>query len=163
MNAVKGIAVVVCIALVCVCTGCQSVNQFKQKVITETEKTASYTVDPDVEPATMEQLIDQGRTDCFVFNGAVYQMQHEVKADQVGRALGSVGEMYFVDQNGKRWSKQELKQQPYVYANPQNVREKKPLKYGVVYQLKQTAADAEHESVIIRFNDQYRLATKSKG
>ncbi len=123
MSSAKFISSVVCIVLVFVATGCQSLDQFKKKVITETEKTASYTVDPDVEPVTMEQLIDSGRLDCFVFNGDVYQMQHEVKSDQVGRAIGSVGEMYFVDQNGKRWSKQELKQ-PYVYSNPKDVREK---------------------------------------
>ena len=162
MSSVKGISVVVCMLLVAVSTGCQSVDEYKQKVISETEKTASYTVDPDVEPVTMEQLIDSGRSDCFVFNNDVYQMQHEVKSDQVGRARGSVGEMYFVDQEGKRWSKQELKQ-PYVYSNPENVREKKSLKYGVVYELKQSEANAEHQSVIIRFNDQYLLATKSKG
>ncbi len=162
MRSVKVISSVVCMVLVFVATGCRSIDQFKKKVITETEKTASYTVDPDVEPVTMEQLIDSGRLDCFVFNGDVYQMQHEVKSDQVGRAIGSVGEMYFVDQNGKRWSKQELKQ-PYVYSNPKDVREKKSLKYGVVYQPKQAASDSKNESVIIRFNDQYMLATKSKG
>ncbi|WP_411344751.1 NisI/SpaI family lantibiotic immunity lipoprotein [Paenibacillus sp. WLX1005] len=161
MRSVKVISSVVCMLLVVVSTGCQSLDQFKKKVITETEKTASYTVDPDVEPVTMAQLIDEGRSDCFVFNGEVYQMQHEVKSDQVGRALGSVGEMYMVDQYGKRWSKQELKQ-PYVYANPQDVREKHPLQYGVVYQLKSTSAHSDQESVIIRFNHQYMLAIKSE-
>lgn len=161
MRTVKVISSVVCMLLVVVSTGCQSLDQFKKKVITETEKTASYTVDADVEPVTMEQLIDEGRSDCFVFNGEVYQMQHEVKSDQVGRALGSVGEMYMVDQSGKRWSKQELKQ-PYVYANPQDVREKHPLQYGVVYQPQSTSAHSDQESVIIRFNHQYMLAIKSE-
>lgn len=142
----------ICLVFILLLTACQDVQKFKDKVVTETQKTMHFTAEPDRPSVTMEQLIDSGNLDRFVFNNEVYEMETEVSDKEVGRALGSVGQIYYVDQYGKRWTKQELKES-YVYANPAHIREKKPLQYGIVYDA--TKKGNDDHSVVIRFNHKY--------
>ncbi|WP_458120429.1 NisI/SpaI family lantibiotic immunity lipoprotein [Paenibacillus sp. Z6-24] len=148
-----------CIVLVLLTTACQNIQQFKDKVVTETQKTAHYTVEPDQTPVTMEQLIDKGQTDHFIFNDQVYQMDSEVTDKQVGKVIGAVGQLYYVDQYGKRWTAEELKNTK-IYQNPQEIREKKPLHYDMVFRPK--SENDKEDFVIIRFNHKYFKAVPVK-
>lgn len=116
-------------------SGCKSLDNFTDKVIEETQKTAHYTLDLDEDTEyTIEQLIDEGKLDRVVFEGRLYELQGEVKPEAKGDNLGFIGQTYYVDQNDERWTDEELKE-PYVYLNPKDIREKNPMTYGSVYRL----------------------------
>lgn len=117
-------------------TGCERLEQFTQKVVEETQKTAHYTLELDEETdLTIEQLIDEGRLDRVVFDGRLYELQGEADPESTGGHIGFIGETYYVDQVGKRWSEDELKK-PYLYLDPNEIREKNPMTYGSVYRHK---------------------------
>ncbi|MFF3924398.1 NisI/SpaI family lantibiotic immunity lipoprotein [Paenibacillus lactis] len=117
-------------------TGCERLEQFTQKVVEETQKTAHYTLELDEETdLTIEQLIDEGRLDRLVFDGRLYELQGEADPESKGGHIGFIGETYYVDQEGKRWTEDELKN-PYLYLDPKDIREKSPMTYGSVYRHK---------------------------
>ncbi|EHB62402.1 MULTISPECIES: NisI/SpaI family lantibiotic immunity lipoprotein [Paenibacillus] len=117
-------------------TGCERLEQFTQKVVEETQKTAHYTLELDEETdLTIEQLIDEGRLDRLVFDGRLYELQGEADPESKGGRIGFIGETYYVDQEGKRWTEDELKK-PYLYLDPNEIREKNPMTYGSVYRHK---------------------------
>ncbi|CAM3682623.1 MULTISPECIES: NisI/SpaI family lantibiotic immunity lipoprotein [Paenibacillus] len=105
-------------------------------MVEETQKTAHYTLELDEETdLTIEQLIDEGRLDRLVFDGRLYELQGEADPESKGGHIGFIGETYYVDQEGKRWTEDELKN-PYLYLDPKDIREKNPMTYGSVYRHK---------------------------
>lgn len=99
-------------------SACQSIDEFTHKVVTETQKTAHFTVDSDsAHTTTIQQLIDEGKVDQFVYEDKTYQLQNKVDNNSKGSLIGTISQSYYVDQNGKRWTANELKQ-PYVYKDP---------------------------------------------
>lgn len=143
-------------------TGCGSLKDFTQKVIDETEKTAHFTLDLEEDtPYTNEQLIDDGQLDRVVFGGRLYELKDEVNPKSKGEYLGFIGETYYVDQEGKRWTEEELKK-PYVYYNPKDIREKQPLTYGSVYRYKRQPKGS-FDLIIIELNKKLYQAKMVQG
>lgn len=139
-------------------SACQSIDEFTHKVVTETQKTAHYTVDSDsAHTTTIQQLIDEGKVDQFVFEDKTYQLQDKVNNSSKGSLIGTISQSYYVDQNGKRWTDDELKK-PYVYKDPKKIREKKPMVYGSVYSLK-SQNKQDRQEIIVDFNHQLYKAT----
>ncbi|AWB44647.1 SpaI protein [Paenibacillus sp. CAA11] len=132
-------------------TGCDYLDDFKQKVIEETQKTAHYTIDLDEDTAyTLEQLIDEGRVDRVVFDGKLYEFEGSAEPESKGENLGFIGKTYYVDQEGKRWTEEELKK-PYINKDPKDIREKRPLIYGLVYRYKGEPKGSTSR-IVIEFN-----------
>lgn len=139
-------------------SACQSIDEFKHKVVTETQKTAHYTVDSDTaHTTTIQQLIDEGKVDQFVYEDKTYQLQDKVNNNSKGSLIGTISQSYYIDQHGKRWTDDELKK-PYVYKDPQKIREKKPIVYGSVYSIK-SQNKQNREKIIVEFNHQLYHAT----
>lgn len=139
-------------------SACQSIDEFTHKVVTETQKTAHFTVDSDsAHTTTIQQLIDEGKVDQFVYEDKTYQLQNKVDNNSKGSLIGTISQSYYVDQNGKRWTANELKQ-PYVYKDPKKIREKKPMVYGSVYSIK-SQNKQDKEEIIVEFNHQLYRAT----
>jgi len=132
-------------------TGCERLDQFTQKVVEETQKTAHYTLELDEETdLTIGQLIAEGQLDRVVFDGRLYELQGEAEPESKGGHIGFIGETYYVDQEGKRWSEDELKK-PYLYLDPNEIREKNPMSYGSVYRHKGEPRGSS-ERIIIELN-----------
>lgn len=72
---------------------------------------------------TMESLIDKGKLDQVVYDDQLYHLKEKVDEDKKGKVIGAIGQTFFVDGDGKRWSEEELKE-PYISNNPDEIREK---------------------------------------
>jgi|GEM_PF-1666765 len=132
-------------------TGCERLDHFTQKVVEETQKTAHYTLELDEETdLTIEELIDEGRLDRVVFDGRLYELKGEADPESKGGHIGFIGETYYVDQKGKRWTEDELKK-PYLYLDSDEIREKNPMTYGSVYRHKGEPKGSS-ERIIIELN-----------
>lgn len=127
---------VILIILLLYMAGCNGMDNFIEKTKEETNKKARYTIDLDESTTdTIEQLLDEGKADQLVFEGRVYKIKGNAPDDQKGEVIGFIGEDYYIDEDGKKWTESELRK-PYIYANPENIREKKPMNYGMVYSIK---------------------------
>lgn len=82
-----------------------------------------FTEDNNETSETMESLIDKGKLDQVVYNEKLYQMKDKVDEDKKGKVIGAIGQTFFVDSEGKRWSEEELKE-PYISNDPDETREK---------------------------------------
>lgn len=154
---IRSKSIIIPAALMLTLTGCGSLNDFTQKVVEETKKTAHYTINLDsTTPYTLEQLLDEGKLDRVVFKGKQYELQEQVDHDKAGDNLGFLGKTYYVDQHGKRWTDDQLKQ-PYIYVDPNDIREKRPLVYGSVYQYID-GTNQNADKIVIEFNHRYYKA-----
>ncbi|WP_339222919.1 NisI/SpaI family lantibiotic immunity lipoprotein [Paenibacillus sp. FSL W7-1332] len=131
-------------------------------MIDETEKTAHFTLDLEEDTSyTIEQLIDDGQLDRVVFGGRLYELKDEVNPKSKGEYLGFIGQTHYVDQEGKRWTEEELKK-PYVYYNPKDIREKQPLTYGSAYRYKRQP-EGSFDLIIIELNKKLFQAKMVQG
>ncbi|PJY99475.1 SpaI protein [Bacillus vallismortis] len=145
-----------CFIVLCTLSACQSFTKFKDKVVEETKKTMHFTDDNENETSeTMESLIDKGKLDQVVYDDKLYQLKDKVDEDKKGKVIGAIGQTFFVDGDGKRWSEEELKE-PYISHDPDEIREKKPLRYGKVYSTNE-GTDV-NEEIIVEFNREYYRA-----
>ena len=149
-----------CIIVLFMLSACQSLTKFKDKTMEETKKTMHFTEGNENETAeTMERLIDKGKLDQVVYNEKLYQLKEKVDEDKKGKVIGVIGKTFFVDSDGKRWSEEELKE-PYLSLAPDEIKEKKPLRYGKVYSANEDS-NAEDE-IIVEFNREYYRAVLIK-
>lgn len=95
----------------------------------------------------------------MVYNEKLYQLKEKVDEDKKGKVIGAIGKTFFVDSDGKRWSEEELKE-PYLSLDPDDIKEKKPLRYGKVYSANEDS-NAEDE-IIVEFNREYYRAVLIK-
>jgi len=145
-----------CFIVLFMLSACQSLTKFKDKVYEETKKTMHFTDDNENETSeTTESLIDQGKHDQVVYDGKIYQLQDKVDKDIKGKVIGAIGKTFFVDGDGKRWSEEELKE-PYIYMDPDKIRDKNPFRYGKVYSTKEHP-DTKDE-IIVECNSEYYKA-----
>nr|AEK64495.1 EtnI [Bacillus spizizenii] len=149
-----------CFIVLFMLSACQSLIKFKDKVVEETKKTMHFTDDNENDTSeTMESLIDKGKLDQVVYDDKLYQLKDKVDEDKKGKVIGAIGQTFFVDGDGKRWSEEELKE-PYISNDPDEIREKKPLRYGKVYSTNEDP-DAKNE-IIVEFNREYYRAVLIK-
>ncbi|MEV3916033.1 NisI/SpaI family lantibiotic immunity lipoprotein [Bacillus subtilis] len=148
-----------CFIVLFMLSACQALTKFKDKTVEETKKTVHFTEDNNETSETMESLIDKGKLDQVVYNENLYQMKDKVDEDKKGKVIGAIGQTFFVDSEGKRWSEEELKE-PYISNDPDETREKKPLRYGKVYSANEDT-DAKDE-IIVEFNREYYRAVLIK-
>ncbi|MCY7832488.1 NisI/SpaI family lantibiotic immunity lipoprotein [Bacillus spizizenii] len=149
-----------CFIVLFMLSACQSLTKFKDKVVEETKKTMHFTDDNENDTSeTMESLIDKGKLDQVVYDDQLYHLKEKVDEDKKGKVIGAIGQTFFVDGDGKRWSEEELKE-PYISNNPDEIREKKPLRYGKVYSTNEDS-DAKDE-IIVEFNREYYRAVLIK-
>ncbi|MEK4443800.1 NisI/SpaI family lantibiotic immunity lipoprotein [Niallia sp. FSL K6-0077] len=147
-----------CIIVLFMLSACQSLTNFKDKTIEETKKTMHFTEGNET-AETMESLIDKGKFDQVVYNERLYQLKDKVDEDKKGKVIGAIGKTFFVDSDGKRWSEEELKK-PYISLDPDDIKEKKPFRYGKVYSANEDS-DAKDE-IIVEFNREYYRAVLIK-
>lgn len=149
-----------CFIVLLMLSACQSLTKFKDKTIEETKKTMHFTEGNENETAeTMESLIAKGKFAQVVYNERLYQLKDKVDEDKKGKVIGAIGKTFFVDSDGKRWSEEELKE-PYISLDPDDIKEKKPLRYGKVYSANEDV-DAKDE-IIVEFNHEYYRAVLIK-
>ncbi|MCY9376265.1 NisI/SpaI family lantibiotic immunity lipoprotein [Bacillus sp. T17B1] len=156
----RSVNILGCFIVLFMLSACQSLTKFKDKVVEETKKTMHFTDDNENDTSeTMESLIDKGKLDQVVYDDKLYQLKDKVDEDKKGKVIGAIGQTFFVDGDGKRWSEAELKE-PYISKNPDEIREKKPLRYGKVYSTNEDF-DAKDE-IIVEFNREYYRAVLIK-
>ncbi|QJC97709.1 hypothetical protein HC660_32610 [Bacillus mojavensis] len=156
----RSVNILGCFIVLFMLSACQSLTKFKDKVVEETKKTMHFTDDNENDTSeTMESLIDKGKLDQVVYDDKLYQLKDKVDEDKKGKVIGAIGQTFFVDGGGKRWSEEELKE-PYISNNPDEIREKKPLRYGKVYSTNEDS-DAKDE-IIVEFNREYYRAVLIK-
>ncbi|MGG1246580.1 NisI/SpaI family lantibiotic immunity lipoprotein [Bacillus spizizenii] len=156
----RSVNILGCFIVLFMLSACQSLTKFKDKVVEETKKTMHFTDDNENDTSeTMESLIDKGKLDQVVYDDKLYQLKDKVDEDKKGKVIGAIGQTFFVDGDGKRWSEEELKE-PYISKNPDEIREKKPLRYGKVYSTNEDS-DAKDE-IIVEFNREYYRAVLIK-
>ncbi|MCY9294996.1 NisI/SpaI family lantibiotic immunity lipoprotein [Bacillus spizizenii] len=156
----RSVNILGCFIVLFMLSACQSLTKFKDKVVEETKKTMHFTDDNENDTSeTMESLIDKGKLDQVVYDDQLYHLKEKVGEDKKGKVIGAIGQTFFVDGNGKRWSEEELKV-PYISNNPDEIREKKPLRYGKVYSTNEDS-DAKDE-IIVEFNREYYRAVLIK-
>lgn len=150
----KVIWIIVLFCLFLSLVACYKLSSFVDKVINETKKTVNFTLDLDEKtPETIESLIEKGEIDQVIFKGRVYKLQEPIERNNIGTQIGFIGQTYYVDQYGELWSKEELKK-PYVYGNPKEIREKKPMRYGAVYSIKEKNV-LDRDELILELNKKY--------
>ncbi|ADM39343.1 hypothetical protein BSUW23_16540 [Bacillus spizizenii str. W23] len=156
----RSVNILGCFIVLFMLSACQSLTKFKDKVVEETKKTMHFTDDNENDTSeTMESLIDKGKLDQVVYDDQLYHLKEKVDEDKKGKVIGAIGQTFFVDGDGKRWSEEELKE-PYISNNPDEIREKKPLRYGKVYSTNEDS-DAKDE-IIVEFNREYYRAVLIK-
>ncbi|WP_258173557.1 NisI/SpaI family lantibiotic immunity lipoprotein [Bacillus spizizenii] len=156
----RSVNILGCFIVLFMLSACQSLTKFKDKVVEETKKTMHFTDDNENDTSeTMESLIDKGKLDQVVYDDQLYHLKEKVDEDKKGKVIGAIGQTFFVDGDGKRWSEEELKE-PYISNNPDEIREKKPLRYGKVYSTNEDS-DAKDE-IIAEFNREYYRAVLIK-
>ncbi|KXZ20208.1 SpaI protein [Bacillus nakamurai] len=156
MSLKRCVIILGCFIVLFMLSACQSLTRFKDKVDEETKKTMHFTDDNENETSeTMESLIDQGKHDQVVYDGKLYQLQDKVDEDSKGKVIGAIGQTFFIDGDGKRWSEEELKE-PYIYIDPDKIRKKNPLRYGKVYSTNEHP-DTKDE-IIVECNGEYYKA-----
>lgn len=132
---------------------CYKIDTFVDKTINETKKTVKFTLDLDEKTSeTIESLIGKGKIDQVIFKGRVYQLQQPIERKYIGTQIGFIGQTYYVDQYGKLWSQEDLKK-PYIYTNPNEIREKKPMRYGAIYSIKHKSI-TDRDEFILEFNNE---------
>lgn len=120
----RSVNILGCFIVLFMLSACQSLTKFKDKVVEETKKTMHFTDDNENDTSeTMESLIDKGKLDQVVYDDQLYHLKEKVDEDKKGKVIGAIGQTFFVDGDGKRWSEEELKE-PYISNNPDEIREK---------------------------------------
>lgn len=156
----KCVNILGCFIVLFILSACQSLTEFGDKVVEETKKTMHFTdVNENDTNETMKSLIDKGKLDQVVYDNQLYQFKDKVNEDKKGKVIGAIGQSFFVDGDGKRWSEEELKE-PYISNDPDKIREKKPLLYGKIYSTNEDP-DAKDE-IIVEFNREYYRAVVLK-
>lgn len=149
-----------CFIVLFTLSACQSLTRFEEKFFDETKKTMHFTHDNENGTSeTMESLIDKGKLDQVVYEKKLYRLKDKVDEDKKGKVIGAIGQTFFVDGDGKRWSEEELKE-PHISNDPDKIREKRPLRYGKVYCTNEEP-DAKDE-IIVELNHEYYRAVVIK-
>ncbi|GIO25217.1 NisI/SpaI family lantibiotic immunity lipoprotein [Oceanobacillus sp. J11TS1] len=143
-------------------TACKKTEEFIDKTIKETKKTAYFIQDCEDEKKTSKttkELLEEGKINHFVFGGSIYKIEDTVEEKTDYNVIGYIGEQYYINQNNKKWSEREL-HEPYIYLNPKKeIREKRPMEYGLVYSL-ESAKKSNRDEIIITLNQQLYKAIK---
>lgn len=149
-----------CFIVLNILSACQTLTKFEDKVVEETKKTMHFTDDNENDTSeTMESLIDKGKIDQVFYEKKLYQLKDKVDEDKKGKVKGAIGQTFFVDGDGKRWSEEELRA-PYISNDQDKIREKKPLRYGKIYSTNEDP-DGKDE-IIVEFNREYYRAVVIK-
>lgn len=120
----RSVNILGCFIVLFMLSACQSLTKFKDKVVEETKKTMHFTDDNENDTSeTMESLIDKGKLDQVVYDDQLYHLKEKVDEDKKGKVIGAIGQTFFVDGDGKRWSEEELKE-PYISNNPDEIERK---------------------------------------